>query len=163
MYTLTMTGDNDTPDPDRGDGDSLDSGDSPPPQVFVNADSEEEQEEEDTGDHGYQMLQQNENNEDEVEDNDANMSREEEIAALVRAAQADQENLSDATQQLIDQSRYLAVLINVFRPMIKFLVSVLVRGRRSGRRWRRCGRGRRPGAGTSPSRCPRRRSRPSRV
>ena len=128
-----MTGKNDTPDPDRGDGDSLDSGDSP--QVFVNADSEEEEEEEDTGDHGYQMLQQNENNEDEVEDNDANMSREEEIAALVRAAQADQENLSDATQQLIDQSRYYAVLIKVFlRSIIQFLVSVLVRGRRSGRR-----------------------------
>ena len=129
-----MTGENDTPDPDRGDGDSLDDGDSPPPQVFVNADSEEE-EEEDTGDHGYQMLQQNENNEDEVEDNDTNMSREEEIAALVRAAQADQENLSDATQQLIDQSRYYAVLIKVFlRSIIQFLVSVLVRGRRSGRR-----------------------------
>ena len=159
-----MTGENDTPDPDRGDGDSLDSGDSPPPQVFVNADSEEEEEEEDTGDHGYQMLQQNENNGDEVEDNDANMSREEEISALVRAAQADQENLSDATQQLIDQSRYFAVLIKVFlRSIIQFLVSVLVRGRRSARRWRRCGRGRRPGAGTSPSRCPRRRSRPSRV
>ena len=130
-----MTGENDTPDPDRGDGDSLDSGDSPPPQVFVNADSEEEEEEEDTGDHGYQMLQQNENNEDEVEDNDTNSSREEEIAALVRAAQADQENLSDATQQLIDQSRYFAALIEVvLRSIIQFLVSVLVRGRRSGRR-----------------------------
>ena len=127
-----MTGENDTPDPDRGDGDSLDDGDSPPPQVFLNADSEEE---EDTGDHGYQMLQQNENNEDEVEDNDTNSSREEEIAALVRAAQADQENLSDATQQLIDQSRYFAVLIKVFlRSIIQFRVSVLVRGRRSGRR-----------------------------
>ena len=113
----------------------MDSGDSPPPQVFVNADSEEEEEEEDTGDHGYQMLQQNENNEDEVEDNDTNSSREEEIAALVRAAQADQENLSDATQQLIDQSRYFAVLIKVFlRSIIQFRVSVLVRGRRSGRR-----------------------------
>merc|ERR1712227_759492 len=38
------------------------------------------------------------------EDNDVNISREEEIAALVRAAQADPENLSDATRELIEQS-----------------------------------------------------------
>ena len=33
------------------------------------------------------------------------MTKEEELAALVRAAQADQENLSGQTQEMIDQAR----------------------------------------------------------
>ena len=95
---------NDTPDPDRGDNDTLGNEESPP-QIFVNGDSEEE--DQDLGDHGYQMLQQNDNIEDDEDEdnNEGNLSREEEIAALVRAAQADPENLSDATRELIEQSK----------------------------------------------------------
>ena len=96
-----MTASNDTPDPDRGDEDSFDSETSTPPQIIVRDSDEEDFD--DNSDHGYQMLQQNE---DQNDDNDEHqMTREEEIAALVRAAQTDPENLSDATRDLIDQSR----------------------------------------------------------
>ena len=99
-----MVKNNDTPDPDRGDHETLENEEAPP-QIFINGDSEEE--DQDVGEHGYQMLQQNENVEDDEDDdhNDADVSREEEIAALVRAAQADPENLSDATRELIVQSK----------------------------------------------------------
>ena len=93
-----MTVTNDIPDPDRGDKDSLDnSDDNPAPQVFINVDSEDE-DNDDVGDHGYQMLQQSEDPEED------GLSREEELAALVRAAQADTENLSESTREMIDQS-----------------------------------------------------------
>ena len=96
---------NDTPDPDRGDSDTLENEESPP-QIFING-GDSEEEDQDLGDHGYQMLQQNENIEDDEDEdsNEVNISREEEIAALVRAAQADPENLSDATRELIEQSK----------------------------------------------------------
>ena len=97
-----MVSANDIPDPDRGDKDSFDNSDDQPPQVFINGDSEEDEDTDDVGDHGYQMLQQNEDNNDDEEE--VELSREEALAALVRAAQADAENLSDATRELIDES-----------------------------------------------------------
>jgi len=93
-----MTVTNDIPDPDRGDKDSIDNSEDPPPQIFINGDSEDDTE--DIGDHGYQMLQQN----DEPDQDEESLSREEELAALVRAAQADAENLSDSTREMIEQS-----------------------------------------------------------
>merc|ERR1719348_1306311 len=53
------------------------------------------------------MLQQNDNlsdNEDDGHADDSNLSREDQIAALVRAAQSDPENLSEATRELIEES-----------------------------------------------------------
>ena len=74
------------------------------PQVFVNIDSEEE--EVDVSEHGYEMLQQNDNLSDNEDDgDDSHLSREEQIAALVRAAQSDPENLSEATRELIEESK----------------------------------------------------------
>merc|ERR1719468_414034 len=49
------------------------------------------------------MLGQGEAHEEEEEE-EQTMTREEELAALVRAAQADQENLSGQTQEMIDQA-----------------------------------------------------------
>merc|ERR1719150_2709554 len=50
------------------------------------------------------MLQQNDNLSDNEDADDSNLSREEQIAALVRAAQSDPENLSEATREMIDES-----------------------------------------------------------
>ena len=98
-----MTASNDTPDPDRDDQNIINN-DGDTPQVFVNIDSEEE--EVDVSEHGYEMLQQNDNLSDNEDDgDDSHLSREEQIAALVRAAQSDPENLSEATRELIEESK----------------------------------------------------------
>lgn len=98
-----MTASNDTPDPDRDDQNIVNNDGDTPPQVFVNIDSEEE--EVDVSEHGYEMLQQNDNLSDNEDDgDDSHLSREEQIAALVRAAQSDPENLSEATRELIEES-----------------------------------------------------------
>jgi len=100
-----MTASNDTPDPDRDDQNIVNNDGDTPPQVFVNIDSEEE--EVDVSEHGYEMLQQNDNlsdNEDDGDGDDSHLSREEQIAALVRAAQSDPVNLSEATRELIEES-----------------------------------------------------------
>ena len=99
-----MTASNDTPDPDRDDQNIVNNDGDTPPQVFVNIDSEEE--EVDVSEHGYEMLQQNDNLSDNEDDgDDSHLSREEQIAALVRAAQSDPENLSEATRELIEESK----------------------------------------------------------
>ena len=101
-----MTASNDTPDPDRDDQNIINNDGDTPPQVFVNIDSEEE--EVDVSEHGYEMLQQNDNlsdNEDDGDGDDSHLSREEQIAALVRAAQSYPENLSEATRELIEESK----------------------------------------------------------
>lgn len=98
-----MTASNDTPDPDRDDQNIVNNDGDTPPQIFVNIDSEEE--EVDVSEHGYEMLQQNDNLSDNEDDgDDSHLSREEQIAALVRAAQSDPENLSEATRELIEES-----------------------------------------------------------
>jgi len=98
-----MTASNDTPDPDRDDRNIVNNDGDTPPQIFVNIDSEEE--EVDVSEHGYEMLQQNDNLSDNEDDgDDSHLSREEQIAALVRAAQSDPENLSEATRELIEES-----------------------------------------------------------
>ena len=99
-----MTASNDTPDPDRDDQNIVNNDGDTPPQVFVNIDSEEE--EVDVSEHGYEMLQQNDNLSDNEDDgDDSHLSREEQIAALVRAAQSEPENLSEATRELIEESK----------------------------------------------------------
>ena len=99
-----MTASNDTPDPDRDDQNIVNNDGDTPPQIFVNIDSEEE--EVDVSEHGYEMLQQNDNLSDNEDDgDDSHLSREEQIAALVRAAQSDPENLSEATRELIEESK----------------------------------------------------------
>ena len=99
-----MTIKNDIPDPDRGEDDILENGDLRPPPVLIqgDTDTEEEDRDEEAGPPGYTMLGQSEAPEEEEEEA---MTREEELAALVRAAQADQENLSGQTQEMINQAR----------------------------------------------------------
>ena len=96
-----MAVENDIPDPDRGDDDILENGDLRPPPVLIQGDTDTEEEEEAGGHPGYTMLGQGEAQDEDEE----TMTREEELAALVRAAQADQENLSGQTQEMIDQAR----------------------------------------------------------
>ena len=101
-----MTVKNDIPDPDRGEDDILENGDLRPPPVLNqgDTDTEEEDRDEEAGPPGYTMLGQSETQEEEGEEEET-MNREEELAALVRAAQADQENLSGQTQEMINQAR----------------------------------------------------------
>ena len=101
---IVMTVENDIPDPDRGEDDILENGDLRPPPVLIqgDTDTEEEDRDEEAGPPGYTMLGQIEAPEEEEEET---MTREEELAALVRAAQADQENLSGQTQEMINQAR----------------------------------------------------------
>ena len=98
-----MTVENDIPDPDRGEDDILENGDLRPPPVLIqgDTDTEEDDRDEEAGPPGYTMLGQSEAPEEEEE----TMTREEELAALVRAAQADQANLSGQTQEMINQAR----------------------------------------------------------
>ena len=95
-----MAVENDTPDPDRGEDDILDTSETRTPPIIIQGDSDEEEEEEEGG-QGYTILAQGEDEVDEGE-----MTREQELAALVRAAQADQENLSEGTQEMISQARF---------------------------------------------------------
>ena len=98
-----MALENDIPDPDRGEDDILENGDIRPPPVLIQGDTDtEEEDREEAGHQGYTMLGQGEDHDDEEE----SMTREEELAALVRAAQADQENLSGQTQDMINQARW---------------------------------------------------------
>ena len=101
---IVMTVENDIPDPDRGEDDILENGDLRPPPVLIqgDTDTEEEDRDEEAGPPGYTMLGQIEAPEEEEEET---MTREEELADLVRAAQADQENLSGQTQEMINQAR----------------------------------------------------------
>ena len=95
---------NDIPDPDRGEDEILENGDIRPPPVLIQADTDTEEEDREEGGHqGYTMLGQGEDHHEEEEEE--SMTREEELAALVRAAQADQENLSGQTQEMINQAR----------------------------------------------------------
>ena len=99
-----MALENDIPDPDRGEDDILENGDIRPPPVLIQGDTDTEEEDREEGGHqGYTMLGQGEEQGDEEEEE--SMTREEELAALVRAAQADQENLSGHTQEMIHQAR----------------------------------------------------------
>ena len=99
-----MAVENDIPDPDRGEDDFPENGDLRPPPVMIQGDTDtEEEDREEEGHQGYTMLGQGEALNDEEEEE--TMTREEELAALVRAAQADQENLSGQTQEMIDQAR----------------------------------------------------------
>ena len=101
---IVMTVENDIPDPDRGEDDILENGDLRPPPVLIQGDTDtEEEDREEAGHQGYTMLGQGEDQEEEEEEEA--MTREEELAALVRAAQSDQENLSGQTQEMISQAR----------------------------------------------------------
>ena len=101
-----MTVENDIPDPDRGEDDILENGDSRPPPVLIQGDTDtEEEDREEAGNQGYTMLSQGEDLNDDDEEEAEAMTREEELAALVRAAQSDQENLSGQTQEMISQAR----------------------------------------------------------
>ena len=101
---IVMTVENDIPDPDRGEDDVLENGDLRRPPVLIqgDTDTEEDDRDEEAGPPGYTMLGQIGTQEEEEEET---MTREEELAALVRAAQADQENLSGQTQEMINQAR----------------------------------------------------------
>eukprot|EP00092_Neocalanus_flemingeri_P002943 GFUD01003148.1.p1 GENE.GFUD01003148.1~~GFUD01003148.1.p1 ORF type:complete len:168 (+),score=59.48 GFUD01003148.1:36-539(+) len=95
-----MTAHNNVPDPDRGDEDQVNT--SEMPQIFQNGDSEDSDEDETPSNNGYEMIHQEEHEDD--EDEDSGLSMEEQVAALVRAAHADQNNLSDGTRDMIAES-----------------------------------------------------------
>ena len=90
-----------TPDPDRAaDKDVIETRDAPV--VFHdNSDSDDE----DAGNHGYEMITQEDDGEEQEEEEEEEPSHENELADLVRAAQADPENLTEATREMIDRAR----------------------------------------------------------
>ena len=102
----TMTAHDNVPDPNR---DQEDLNRSERPVVFQNEESENSEEDvEAPASNGYQIISQEENenvNQDYDNSNDEeNISMEDQVAALVRAAHQDQNNLSDSTKVLIEES-----------------------------------------------------------
>ena len=100
---MLTTKDETTPDPDRSEEkDVIESRDAPT--VFQQDNSEDSDDQEESN-QGYQII----NQEDEDEDDEAEPEpsrRENELADLVRAAQADPENLTGATREMMDRARY---------------------------------------------------------
>ena len=100
-----------TPDPDRsGEKDVIESRDAPT--VFQQENSDDSDDQEEEGNQGYQIInQEDEEGEDQDhEDGEAEAEpepsgRETELADLVRAAQADPENLTEATREMMDRAR----------------------------------------------------------
>ena len=103
---MLTTKDETTPDPDRsGEKDVIESRDAPTVFQQENSDDSDDQDE---SNQGYQIINQDdEDGEDEDEDEEAEpeISRETELADLVRAAQADPENLTEATREMIERAR----------------------------------------------------------
>ena len=102
-----MTAHENVPDPDRASSDQVSSNDMQMPQIFNNSESDQsddENEEENTNTDGYVMISQDESN---IHGNaeEQSMSIQNEVAALVRAAQADENNLSPDTQTLIEEAQ----------------------------------------------------------
>ena len=97
-----MTANQNVPDPDRGEEDQVNTAEMP--QIFQNGDSEDSDDDETPNTNGYELITQDDHEQDEEEDEDGGLSMEEQVAALVRAAQSDQNNLSDVTRELIEQS-----------------------------------------------------------
>ena len=97
-----------TPDPDRsGEDDVIESRDAPTVFQQENSDDSDDQEEESSP--GYEIIsQEDEEGEGQEEDDETQpeVSRETELADLVRAAQADPENLTGATREMMDRARY---------------------------------------------------------
>ena len=96
-----------TPDPDRsGEEDVIESRDAPTVFQQENSDDSDDQEEESSP--GYQIINQEDGDGedlDEEEETEPEPSREMELADLVRAAQADPENLTEATREMMDRAR----------------------------------------------------------
>jgi len=100
-----MTAHENVPDPDRASSDQVSSNDMQMPQIFNHSESDQsddENEEENTN--GYVMISQDEGN---IHGNaeEQSMSIQDEVAALVRAAQTDENNLSPDTQTLIAEAQ----------------------------------------------------------
>ena len=106
-----------TPDPDRsGEKDVIESRDAPTVFQQENSDDSDEQEEQDETNPGYQIItQEDEDGEDQEDEDEAEpeVSRETELANLVRAAQADPENLTEATREMMDRARYSTSVIKL--------------------------------------------------
>ena len=102
---MLTTKDETTPDPDRsGEKDVIESRDAPTVFQQENSDDSDDQEE---SNQGYQIITQ-EDEEGEDQDDEAEpepSQRESELADLVRAAQADPENLTEATREMMDRAR----------------------------------------------------------
>ena len=106
-----MAVENDIPDPDwwEEEDDILENKDIRPPPVLIQGDTDTEEEvREDAGHQGYTILGHGEDqgDDDDEEEEENSMTMEEELAALVRTAQSDQENLSGQTQEMISQARW---------------------------------------------------------
>ena len=90
-----------TPDPDRtADKDVIESRDAP----VVFQENSEDSDDQDDGNlnQGYEMINQEDDVEDEVEEDEG---QETSLADLVRAAQADPENLTEATRDMMERAR----------------------------------------------------------
>jgi hypothetical protein len=92
-----MTALNNVPDPDRGGADQVNSAELP--QIFQNSGESDNSDEEAEIPDGYQMI-----NQDDEDDEDEGLTMEEQVAALVRAAHADENNLSTETRELIEEA-----------------------------------------------------------
>ena len=91
-----------TPDPDRtADKDVIESRDAP----VVFQENSEDSDDQDDGNlnQGYEMINQEDDVEDEVEEDEG---QETSLADLVRAAQADPENLTEATREMMERARW---------------------------------------------------------
>jgi len=98
-----MTANNNVPDPDRGDEDQVNTTEMP--QIFQNGDSEDSDDGEAPNTNGYELIHQDDHSvEDDDDDEDGGLSMEEQVAALVRAAHVDQNNLSSGTREMIEDS-----------------------------------------------------------
>lgn len=96
-----MTAHNNVPDPDRNsDHVNTSSG---LPQIFHNAGDSENSDDDVEIQNGYEMISQDDGEVDDEED-DESLTMEEQVAALVRAAHADQNNLSTETKELIEEA-----------------------------------------------------------
>eukprot|EP00090_Calanus_glacialis_P046028 TRINITY_DN8841_c0_g1_i1.p1 TRINITY_DN8841_c0_g1~~TRINITY_DN8841_c0_g1_i1.p1 ORF type:complete len:170 (-),score=66.62 TRINITY_DN8841_c0_g1_i1:118-627(-) len=96
-----MTAQNNVPDPDRGDADQVNTSDMP--HIFQNGESEDSDDDETPNTNGYEMINQDDHGMDDEDDLEG-LSMEEQVAALVRAAQTDQNNLGTETRELIEES-----------------------------------------------------------
>jgi len=90
------------PDPDRGDSPVSPS---QAPQVFDPDSGEESDDVEEAGEegHGYEPINQEDLPDDE-QDGEDGLSMEDQVAALVRAAQSDPENLSERTREEMEKA-----------------------------------------------------------
>jgi len=95
-----MTAHNNVPDPDRGGADSVNTSDMP--QIFQNTEESDNSDDDAEVQNGYEMISQDDGGVD--YEGDEGLTMEEQVAALVRAAHADQNNLSTETRELIQEA-----------------------------------------------------------